>query len=302
VHAPSGLESSLVARLCHQARVDRWRLPNERFEAALAASLANARSGGNASIEAEQYLSGLHLEDLALAVACAQGHEAAWDHFVAEYRAPMDRAAAAIDPAGGPDLADSLYAELFGLETRGGERKSLFRYFHGRSRLGTWLRAILSQRHIDRIRAAKRHEPLPDDEHGANGSFVLTAREEAGTPDAERTRFVNAMRESLVPAIAALSARDRLMLGCYYAQEMTLAAIGRMLHEHEATVSRHLARARRQIRSAAEARLRARHGLDDRALAECFRSVTEDAGALDLAELLGKTADRKTQPPNRSKK
>ena len=110
------------------------------------------------------------------------------------------------------------------------------------------------------------------------------------------------MRESLVAAIAGLSARDRLMLGCYYAQEMTLAAIGRMLHEHEATISRHLARARRDIRSAAEERLRVRHGLDDRALAECFRSVTEDAGALDLAELLGKTADRKTQPPNRSKK
>ena len=86
-------------------------------------------------------LSGLHLEDLALAVACAQGHEAAWDHFVAEYRAPMDRAASAIDPVASSDLSDSLYAELFGLDTRGGERKSLFRYFHGRSRLGTWLRA-----------------------------------------------------------------------------------------------------------------------------------------------------------------
>ncbi len=302
MHAPPGLESSLAARLYHQARADRWDLPHERFESALAASLANARSGGNPSIDADQYLSGLHLEDLALAVACAQGHEAAWDHFVAEYRAPMDRAASAIDPAGGRDLSDSLYAELFGLETRGGERRSLFRYFHGRSRLGTWLRAILSQRYIDRIRAAKRHEPLPDDEHAASGPFTQTTREQSGTPDTERMRFLEAMRESLVAAIAGLSARDRLMLGCYYAREMTLAAIGRMLHEHEATISRHLARTRREIRSAAEARLRARHGLDDRALAECFRSVTEDAGALDLAELFGKTAARKTQPSDRSKK
>jgi RNA polymerase sigma-70 factor (ECF subfamily) len=302
VHAPSGLESSLVARLYHQAKASRWDLPKERFEAALAASLANARAAGNAALNAEQYLSGLHLEDLALAAACAAGQEAAWDYFVGEYRTPMDRAATAIDPTAGSDLSGSLYAELFGLETRDGERKSLFRYFHGRSRLGTWLRAILAQRHIDRIRVARRHEPLPEEEHNAAVPSVLTTREQTEVAGAERTRFLEAIRESLVVAIAALPARDRLMLGCYYAQEMTLAAIGRMLHEHEATISRHLARTRREIRKAAEKRLRARHGLDDGALSECFRSVTEDAGALDLAELLGKTADRKKLSPNRSKK
>src|SRR5713226_2107978 len=60
------------------------------------------------------------------------------------------------------DLADSLYAELFGLRSGGDTRQSLFRYFHGRSSLTTWLRAVLAQRHVDRIRAQRRVEPLPE--------------------------------------------------------------------------------------------------------------------------------------------
>ena len=302
MHAPPGLESSLAARLYHQARADRWDLPHERFESALAASLADARSGGKTvHRRGPVLLSGLHLEDLALAVACAQGHEAAWDHFVAEYRAPMDRAASAIDPAGGRDLSDSLYAELFGLETRGGERRSLFRYFVGRSRLGTWLRAILSQRYIDRIRAAKRHEPLPDDEHAASGPFTQTTREQSGTPDTERMRFLEAMRESLVAAIAGLSARDRLMLGCYYAREMTLAAIGRMLHEHEATI-RGISH-ERGVRFARRPKRGSELGTAwtiGRWPSAFIRH--KDAGPLVLAELFVKSPARKTQPSDRSKK
>ena len=48
------------------------------------------------------------------------------------------------------------------------------------------------------------------------------------------------MRAVLAAAIAALAPRDRLRLACYYAQEMTLAQIGRLTREHEATVSRQL--------------------------------------------------------------
>ena len=56
------------------------------------------------------------------------------------------------------------------------------------------------------------------------------------------------MREVLGSVIAALEPRDRLRLGCYYAQEMTLAQIGRLIGEHEASVSRHLARIRRAMK------------------------------------------------------
>ena len=60
------------------------------------------------------------------------------------------------------------------------------------------------------------------------------------------------MRRSVSAAVTALAPRDRLRLRCYYAQDLTLAQIGRMLNESEATASRHLSRARRDIRAAVE--------------------------------------------------
>jgi hypothetical protein len=92
-----------------------------------------------------------------------------------------------------------------------------------------------------------------------------------------------------------------LRLGCYYAQEMTLAEIGRMLGEHEATVSRHLTRTRRALREAVEGTLRRDHGLDDPSIAECFRSVADDAGPLDLVELFGDAPVRKNIGQDRSR-
>ena len=56
------------------------------------------------------------------------------------------------------ELADSLYAELYGLNGAGGARgRALLDYFHGRSKLATWLRTVLAQRHVDALRAAQAH-------------------------------------------------------------------------------------------------------------------------------------------------
>jgi RNA polymerase sigma factor (sigma-70 family) len=282
--APRELSSSVVQRLYARSQATRWGLTLDQFQRSLEASVAHEFGGRNpAPGDVERYLSALHLDDLALAAACAAGLDAAWDHFVVEYRPALYRAADAIDPTGGArELADSLYADLFGLQSRDGVRRSLFRYFHGRSRLTTWLRAVLSQRHIDQIRAGRRLEPLPDDD-----SPTPLVHASAGVPDPEQTRYVVLMKRALVAAVAALAPRDRLRLGCYYAQDLTLAAIGRMLGEHEASVSRHLTRARREIRAAVERTLREEHGMDEPAIVECFRSVVTDPRALDLAELIG---------------
>jgi len=159
-------------------------------------------------------------------------------------------------------------------------RQSLFRYFHGRSSLTTWLRAVLAQRHVDRLRTSRRLEALPDED----SSFALPAPARPIEP--ERDRDLGLIRKALEAAVANLAARDRLRLACYYAQELTLAQTGRMLGEHEATASRGLARTRAAIREALERHLRVEVGLTDAEIARCFESVTEDAGPLDLRELL----------------
>jgi RNA polymerase sigma-70 factor (ECF subfamily) len=275
--------SDLVARLYRKAGADRWSLPVEAFAASLDAGAARAGSDR----EKHGYAETLHLEDLALACACAAGSEAAWEHFVREFRPLLYRAADATDPSGGArELADSLYADLYGLTERDGVRRSLFTYFHGRSSLATWLRAVLAQRFVDRVRAAKRTVPLPEEP----GS-VLEAP--ASPVDPDRRRWVALAREGLARALAGLVDRDRLRLASYYAQDMTLAHIGRMLGEHEATVSRHLARTRRRVREDVERFLREEAKLSDHDVGACLASVTEDAGPLDLGRLLAASDGRK---------
>ena len=288
------IESKVVDRLYRQANAQRWHVSRDRFADALEASAERAFAGQRpGSRQIEQYLSGLRLDDLALACACASGDDDAWDHFVLAYRPVLYRAADALDLNGGArDLADSLYAELFGLKERGGERQSLLRHFHGRSSLNTWLRTVLSQRYVDRWRENRRVERLPDEEPPA-----VVSAQPADDPD--RRRYLTVIQDALRHVLGGLPARDRFRLACYYAQEMTLAETAHLLGEHEATSSRQLARTRRVVRDEVQRQLRTQ-GLSDAQIAECFASVTQDAGPLSLEDMLDSAVDRKESVVHRS--
>jgi RNA polymerase sigma factor (sigma-70 family) len=226
-----------------------------------------------------------HAADLELARRCAAGDEQAWQRFVLEYRPVLYRAADALDRSGGArELADSLYADLYGVKDGGGESRSLFRYYQGRSSLATWLRAVLAQRYVDRVRTQRRLEPLPEEPAESGAGFA--ARRADDLPDPDRPRYVALMHLVLGRALAALSDRDRLRLGCYYVQELTLAETGRLLKEHEATVSRQLARTRSAIRDTVEQALEGA-GLTGDQIAACFTSVAGDPGPIDLNQLFG---------------
>lgn len=284
------IDDALVDQLYGRAHASRWQVSIDHFALALDASAAKMFAGNTPSTrDLERYLGSLRLEELALACACAAGHEAAWDHFVLEYRPILYRAADALDPGGGArELADSLYADLFGLQTAGGERRSLFRYFHGRSSLATWLRAVLAQRLVDRARAGARTEPLPDEELAAPSQHP---------PDPDRGRYLALIHAAFRDAVAGLNPRDRLRLLYYYAQGLTLAQTGRLLREHEASVSRHLSAARKAIRRDVERRLR-EAALDPDEIARCFEYVTEDAGPLDLDSLLSTAPGARNPDPD----
>src|SRR5919109_2811637 len=114
------LGDALIRRLYEKAGADRWSVPVPVFAAALEASVERTfASRPRERREVERYLASLHLTDIALACACAEGHEGAWEHFVREYRPLLYRAADPLQPGGGArDLADSLYADLYGLRDR----------------------------------------------------------------------------------------------------------------------------------------------------------------------------------------
>ena len=102
-----------------------------------------------------------------------------------------------IRPAGRASWPTRLYADLYGIAGAGtaAERRSLFRYFHGRSSLATWLRAVLAQRHVDALRARRRIESLPEEED----AIPAVA---AAEPDPDRASLGRLIE-------AALADRDR---------------------------------------------------------------------------------------------
>ena len=276
------LPAPLIRRLHGRAGASRWAVSEERFHEALVSSAAKTLEDASRDArEIERYLASLHLEDLALACACADGHEAAWDHFVRTHRPVLYRSADALEPGGGArEVADGLYADLFGLQEREGRRQSLFRYFHGRSSLATWLRAVLAQRYVDRVRTRRRVEPLPEHENAAP-QFTAAA------PDPDRHRYLALVGAALTAALGRLPDRDRLRMSLYYAQQLTLSQAGKLLNESEATVSRQLARTRGVLRKDVEDQLAGEHRLSPAEIARCFASITQDAGPLDVGVLLG---------------
>ncbi|MEP6918676.1 MAG: sigma-70 family RNA polymerase sigma factor [Acidobacteriota bacterium] len=275
------ISQELAERLYRQANAARWAVTPSRFAAALQAS---AERAPGAAAGLQRYLEGLHLDDLALACACAEGNAAAWDHFIRQHRPGLYRAADALDRGGAArELADSLYADLYGTTAPEEARRSLFRYFHGRSSLATWLRAVLAQRHVDAIRTRRRLDPLPDDD-----AAVALVSPAPPPSDPDRPRYLALVQRALRLAISVLAPRDRLRLACYYAQELSLAQTGRVLGEHEATASRQLARTRRGIRAEIERYLRNEGGLDAEQISRSFEYAMETAGPLDLSDIARK--------------
>lgn len=319
---------ALIDRLFSESGAASWNLPRERFDAALERSAKKQfASVAPRPAQLEEYLGALHVQDLALACACAEARvdadgdsrvdsridsgvesrSAAWDHFVATYRAYLRSAAAAIlrCPANSPaacELADSLFADLYGVSAGKRAELSLFRYFHGRSSLKTWLRAILAQRHVDAIRAGRRFTDLEDGDDGALGPSRLDLRAHA---DPHRERYVSLLTAAFERALAQLDPRDLDRLRMYYSDQQTLAEIGSVLGEHESSVSRNLDRIRRDLRRAVEIALRkdsvpvngsaAEPGLSDAQIALCFEYASEDA-PIDLDKLLPRSAAPPPKP------
>jgi len=289
----------LVEKLYAQSQAARWGLTLERFVLSLERSVTKRFAAGSASRQrVEDYVGSLHLEDLALASACAAGCESAWEHFFTTYRQYLYSAAAAITkrPPSDPyarEFTDSLYATLYGRETTIG-RVSLFNHFHGRSKLSTWLRAVLAQRYIDVLRQEKRLESLEDDE-GSEKVLPQKLRSNWQPADPNRSRYLRLLADALKQAISSLSQLDRTRLISYYLKDLTLAEIGKTMNEHEATVSRKLERVRQELRvkviailksgCAAKNGVDAKPGLDDAQIQLCFEYATE-AWPFDFSQLL----------------
>jgi RNA polymerase sigma factor (sigma-70 family) len=287
-----------------------WQLTRAQFLAAAERSVAKRFADSPIDRDRlEEYLRSLHIDDLVLATACMQGSEPAWEHFVSTYRGYL-RASAGVITKGSrsgtdaEELADSLFAELFGLVDGKRGEASLFRYFHGRSSLKTWLRALLAQRHIDRIRQTRRFESL-EREDGEEQKVIPSEVVAKPEMDPHRADYLRCFGLALMECLGGLEATDRQRLELYYARQKTLAEIGRALGEHESSVSRNLERIRRELRAKVEECLRAgRPGsnssgslapMSEAEILRCFQYAAEDA-PIDFRQMFPETPGSKPAP------
>jgi RNA polymerase sigma-70 factor, ECF subfamily len=273
--------AAVLARLCRCASAARWNISDESIcDAAYRAACA---AGVDGSV-IDSFIDALHADDLCLAIACQAGNPQAWERFIEGFRPALYAAARAIagDDARGRELADSLWAEMYGLEVRDGRRRSILSYYHGRSSILTWMRAVLAQRHVDYIRTQARIQPLDD-------QFEDTAARDGGDqldpPDPNRARYVAMLGEALDAALEGLAPRDRMRMAYYYRHDLSLKQIGRVMGEHESTVSRQLARTRSQIKVEVERALREGGKLSHEQIAMCYEFAAGDL-KIDLSRAL----------------
>ena len=184
----------------------------------------------------------LKLEELALARACAAGHDAAWQAFLTRFREKLYDIARGItkEDSSARDLADSLYADLYGTSERDGRRVSRLNFYMGRGSLEGWLRTVLAQEFVNRYRKTKRLVSL--EEQAEDGVQFSAA------PAAPTSPLDSRLGAALDEALGQLSGEDRLVLASYYLDDRTLTEIGRVVGVHESTISRRLEKLLKTLR------------------------------------------------------
>jgi RNA polymerase sigma-70 factor (ECF subfamily) len=274
----------LLKKLWRESGADAYGLEQEEFNRILqrvgTAQNYGLAPGETASRQQQAgFFRGLRLADLVLAQACAQGHEGAWKHFIAIHRQPLFRAAIAITGSGtlGTELADQLYAELYGLPARDGVRRSPLDSYQGKGSLMGWLRATLAQRHVDHLRRTRRELPLD----------ILLQGHEPPAEDPKPGKLpadLLLLAKAVVETLEKIETEERFLLAAYYIDGRTLLEIAPVLHVHEATVSRKLHRLVEGIRKQIVKSL-LEYGLNKRAVQEMLGADPRDLD-LNLKKIL----------------
>jgi len=276
--------AEMLGELCAKSGCAKLGLSRDSFAAILCGVAAKYLPAEASESEARVFLLALRVDELALARACAAGDNSAWEIFLTRYREKLYLAALHIarEDSAARDLADSLYAELYGTTLREGKRVSKLESFTGRGSLEGWLRTVLAQEFVNRYRRGKRLVSL-DQEIEDGAQFAA--------PKAEPEPAVNSRLESCVDAaLAALPSEDRLVLAAYYLDGRTLAEVGSMLGVHESTISRKVDKLAKSLRKEIVASM-VRQGMDRRAAEEAL-----EADVRDLRVNIRRTLEQESTP------
>src|ERR1700719_5313095 len=242
ISAVQSVVNELLADFCAKSACEKIGLTRDSFGAILCEIGSKHATATSSEGEIRTFLLSLRVDELALARACAAGNNSAWEIFLTRYREKLYLSALRIarEDSAARDLADTLYADLYGAHTREGERVSKLASFTGRGSLEGWLRTVLAQKIVNRYRRTKRLVSL--EEEGEKGSqFAAPEPEPVPSPDARLESATDA-------ALAGLASDERLVLAAYFLDGRTLAEIAGMLGVHESTISRKVDKLAKSLR------------------------------------------------------
>jgi RNA polymerase sigma-70 factor (ECF subfamily) len=248
--------------------------------------------------EIRKFVDELQADDLCLIIACERGDENAWSDLVERFSATVRSAArsASSNEDAAEDLAQSIWAELYGLRTRAdGKPASKLAYYSGRGSLAGWLRAVVAQLAVDTFRKQSKLVQTEEDtdlDRLARDAQVAEVRPiVAGIPTPEEAmsnRFAQTdMQDALNNAVKELPTEDRLLVKLYYFDNLRLREAGAVLGVHEATASRRLTRIQTDLRKQVTKILVDERGWTAKETEKAFAEVAQHLDA-DLEALLSK--------------
>jgi RNA polymerase sigma-70 factor (ECF subfamily) len=286
--APIKVPEMLATRLHREAGAEKFDLTPQDFAGILQEVAIKYLPAAATTSEIAEFLTHLRLEELALARACAAGNEHAWEIFLTRYREKLFSAAHSIvqGDANARELADSLYADLYGTRTSDGTRISKLNSYTGRGSLEGWLRAVLAQEYVNRFRREQRLVSL-EEQTDAGVQFEAQTADPAEAIDAR-------LLEATDQALDSLGAEDRFILANYYLDDRTLAETARLLGVHESTVSRKVEKITAAIRKSILAKLK-RCGMSSQE-AEQTMEVEVTQLTVDVRRRLVQEKGRQTVP------
>jgi RNA polymerase sigma-70 factor (ECF subfamily) len=267
--AVQSVVNELLADLHARSGCEKIGLSRESFSAILCDVGSKYATAATSEVEIRAFFLSLRVDELALARACAAGSDPAWEIFFTRFREKLHLAALRIarEDSAARELADTLYADLYGTNVREGQRVCKLASYTGRGSLEGWLRTVLSQEYVNRYRRTKRLVSL--DEESEDG-VQFRAPDPEPVPAAD-LRLAQATDE----ALAFLSGEERTVLSAYYLDGRTLAEIARMLGVHESTISRKLDKLAKSLRKQIVAAL-VRRGMSRRQAEEALEVDVRD--------------------------
>ena len=267
IPAVQSVVDDLLADLHAKGGCEPIGLTREAFAAILCD--IGTKHGSTAEPEIRAFFLSLRVDELALARACAAGNNSAWEIFLTRYREKLYLSALRIarEDSAARDLADTLYADLYGTTAREGQRVSKLSSYTGRGSLEGWLRTVLAQEYVNRYRRTKRLVSL-DEESEEGVQFSAPDPEPAPLQDPRLAQVTD-------EALTFLSAEDRTILSAYYLDGRTLAEIASMLGVHESTISRKLDKLAKGLRKQILADL-VRRGMSRRQAEEALEVDVRD--------------------------